>query len=136
MRNRCCVDVCFLNNSSNAHTDELLAEMILRNFISLRAFTVHMENSPRFENHFGQIDRSEICSEVNFTSPKLMLMQIIKLPYTEMKFYHEVKSETGLILVRVSCKRTLSSLNIKNKYLRRSLSGNMGLENNDNLSAK
>ena len=63
-------------------------------------------------------------------------MQIIKLPYTEMKFYREVKSETGLILVRFSRKRTLSLLNIKNKYWRRSLSGNMGLENNDNLCAK
>ena len=34
-------------------------------------------------------------------------MQIMKLPYTEVKFYPEVKSQTGLSSLRVSCKRTL-----------------------------
>ena len=60
--------------------------MILRNFISLQAFTVYMKNSLRFE----------ICTEVTFTSPELVRMLIIKLPYTKVKFYHEVKSQTGL----------------------------------------
>ena len=49
MQNRCCVNGCFLNYSSDAHAHELLAKMILRNFISLRAVTVYMENSLRFE---------------------------------------------------------------------------------------
>ena len=46
--------------------------MILRNFFSLRAFAVYVENSLRFEFHFGQIDRGEICTEVSFTSPEVM----------------------------------------------------------------
>ena len=29
----------------------------------------------------------------------------MKLPYTKVKFYPEVKSQTGLSLLRVSCKR-------------------------------
>ena len=33
---------------------------------------------------------------------------IIKLPHTEVKFYPEVKSQTGLSLLRISCKRALS----------------------------
>ena len=33
--------------------------MILRNFISLRAFTVYMENSLRFEISHGRIGRRE-----------------------------------------------------------------------------
>ena len=32
--------VVFFNNSSNAHAHQLLAKMILRNFISLQAFTL------------------------------------------------------------------------------------------------
>ena len=32
----------------------------------------------------------------------------MKLPHTEVKFYPEVKSQTGLISLRVSCKRALS----------------------------
>ena len=32
----------------------------------------------------------------------------MKLPYTEVKFYPEVKSQTGLSSLRVSCKRALS----------------------------
>ena len=31
----------------------------------------------------------------------------MKLPYTEVKFYPEVKSQTGLSSLRVSCKRAL-----------------------------
>ena len=43
--------------------------MILRNFVSLRVFTLYMENSLRSEIHFGQIDRSEILhrSEFHYT---------------------------------------------------------------------
>ena len=102
--------------------------MILRNFTSLRAFTVYMENSLRFEislrsnlspRHFRRwgpwcphkkkkIDRSEICTEVSFTPPEVMWMLIMKLPYIEVKFYPKVKSQTGLSSRRVSCKRALS----------------------------
>ena len=66
--------------------------MILRNFISLQAFAVYMENSLRFE----------ICTEVSFTSPEVMWTQVMKLPYTE------VKSQIGLSSLRVSCKRALT----------------------------
>ena len=63
--------------------------MILRDFISLWAFTVYVENSLRFsESEF-------------FTSPELVWMLIIKSPYTEVKFYREVKSQTGLSSLRV-----------------------------------
>ena len=31
----------------------------------------------------------------------------MKLPHTEVKFYPEVKSQTGLSSLRVSCKRAL-----------------------------
>ena len=32
----------------------------------------------------------------------------MKLPHTEVKFYPEVKSQTGLSSLRVSCKRALT----------------------------
>ena len=32
----------------------------------------------------------------------------MKLPHTEVKFYPEVKSQTGLSSLRISCKRALS----------------------------
>ena len=41
------VNGCFLNN--NAHAHELFTKMILRIFVSLRAFTVYMKNSLWFE---------------------------------------------------------------------------------------
>ena len=43
------INGCFLNNSSNAHAHYLLTKMILHNFISLRSFSVYMENPLRFE---------------------------------------------------------------------------------------
>ena len=49
MQIRCCTIGCFLNNSSKAHVDYLATLMILRNFISLQAFTLYMENSLWFE---------------------------------------------------------------------------------------
>ena len=58
--------------------------------------------------YFGQFDRSEICTQVSFTSPELMQMLIIKLPDTEVKFHPKVKSQTGLSSLRVLCKRALS----------------------------
>ena len=64
--------------------------MILRNFISLRAFTVYMEN---LKFHFGQIDRGEICTEMSFTTPEVMWTLIMKLAHTEVKFYPEHRFE-------------------------------------------
>ena len=37
---------------------------------------------------------------------------MMKLPYTEVKFYREVKSQTGLSSLLVSCKRARSLLDI------------------------
>ena len=75
--------------------------MILRDFISLRAFTFYMENSLGLKFHFCQIDRKEICTEVGFTPHEVMWTLIIKLPHTE------VKSRTRLCALRFSCKRAL-----------------------------
>ena len=66
------------NNSSIAHVHKLSTLMILRNFISLRTFTVYMENL---------LSECEICAEVSFTTLKVMWTLIMKLPYTEVKFY-------------------------------------------------
>ena len=57
---------------------------------------------------FGQIDRSGICTEVSFTSSEVMWTLVMKLPYTEVKFHPEVKSQTDLSSLRVSCKRALN----------------------------
>ena len=57
-----------------------------------------------------QIYRSEIYTEVSFTSPEVMWTLKMKLPYTEVKFYPKMKSQTGLNSLRVSCKRALSKL--------------------------
>ena len=55
----------------------------------------------------SQLDRSEICTEVSFTTAEVMRTLIMKLPHTEVKFYPEVKCQTGLSSLRVSCKRAL-----------------------------
>ena len=55
----------------------------------------------------GGGDRSEICTEVSFTSPERTRTLMMKLPYMEVKFYPEVKSQTGLSSLWVSCKFTL-----------------------------
>ena len=60
--------------------------------------------------HFGQIDHSEICTKVSFISPEVMWTLIMKLPYTELKFYNEAKSQTSLSSLWVSCKRALSRI--------------------------
>ena len=53
--------------------------MILRNFISPRAFAVYMETHCGLKFHFGLIDQSEICTEVSFTLPEVMWTLIIYL---------------------------------------------------------
>ena len=41
---------------------------------------------------------------VSFTTPEVMRTLIMKLPHTEVKFYPEGKSQTGLSSLRISCK--------------------------------
>ena len=50
MQSRCCVNDCFLNNSSNAHAHYLLLTLngSARSYFTA-AFTVYMENSLRYE---------------------------------------------------------------------------------------
>ena len=83
--------------------------MILRNFISLLAFTVYTEKSLWFE-----ILLWSICTEVSCTTPEVMWMLIMKLPRTEVKFYPKVKSRTGLSSLRdkisLRCEVTLLSV--------------------------
>ena len=79
--------------------------MILLNFISQRTFIVYMENSLRLE---VSLRSNWPCTKVSFTTPEIMWTLIMKLPHTEVKFYPEVKSQTGLISLWVSCKRALS----------------------------
>ena len=49
-------------------------------------------------------------TKVSFTSPELMWTQIMKLTYTKVKFYPEVKSQTGVSSLQVSCKGAFSSV--------------------------
>ena len=59
------------------------------------------------KNKEKKCDRSEIRTEVSFTTPEVMWTLIMKLPHTEVKIYPEVKSQTGLSSLRASCKRAL-----------------------------
>ena len=52
--------------------------------------------------YFGKIERSEICTDVSFTSSEVMCTLIMELTDAE------VKSQTCLGSLRVSCKRALS----------------------------
>ena len=64
----------------------------MRNLFSLQAFTVYMENSLLFELDFGQIDCSEICTEVwshvNYNK-KVSLHQSEILPQNEISNWFE-----------------------------------------------
>ena len=99
--------------------------MILPNFISLWAFTVYMENSVRkipFEILLRSIDRIEICTEVSFTTPEVMWKLIMNLTHTEVKFYSEVKCQTGLSSLRYHVNVLLGKAFItKKKWSRNSL---------------
>ena len=61
MQSKYCSTGCIFNNSSNTHADCLLTLINLRNFLSLRAFTVYMENSLRLAISliFTNLHRSE-----------------------------------------------------------------------------
>ena len=80
-----------------------------RNFHNL-LFTWKTHHGLKF--HFGQINQSEICTEVSFTLPEPMRTLIMKLPYLEMKFYLKRKSQIGLSSLWVSCKHVFKVLNI------------------------
>ena len=64
--------------------------------------------------HLGQFDWSEIRTEVSFALPEVLWTLIMKLAYTEVKFYPEVKSQTGFSSLWVSCKNAIG----KNYFLR------------------
>ena len=66
--------------------------------------------------HFRQIDQSEISTEVSLTTPEVMWTLIMKLSYTEVNFYPEVKSQTGLSSLRVSCERALNVCGLLSCY--------------------
>ena len=57
MENGCCGDSCFFNNSNNRFVDWLLTLMIQCNFISLRVFTVYMDNHAVDSNQHYTINR-------------------------------------------------------------------------------
>ena len=122
MQNRCCAIGCFLNNSSKTHAHFLAILMILRNFISLRVFFVYMKTHCGLKFHFGQFEWSEICTKVSFAPPEVMWMLIMKLPHTEVKFYPELKSQTSLSSLRVSCKRAMSTTRVSSQIFSELLS--------------
>ena len=59
--------------------------------------------------NFTSVKLTEVkfAPKKSFTSPELMWTLIMKLPYIEVKFYPDVKSQTDLNSLRVSCKRAL-----------------------------
>ena len=83
--------------------------MILRKLISLRAFLLFTwKTHCGLKFYFGQFDRSEICIEVSFTPPEVIWTLIMKLPHTEVKFYPEVRSQTGLSSLQIPLARSWS----------------------------
>ena len=94
MQNRCFVNGCFLNNSSNAHAHYLLTKMILRNFISQRAFTVYVENSnwPKWNLHRSEFQFAWTHMNVN---KKITLHRSEILPGSEI--LNRFKFTSGLM---------------------------------------
>ena len=70
--------------------------MILCNFISLQALLFAWKTHSGLKLRFSQFDQSEISTEVSFTPTEVMWVLVMKLPHTEVEFYPEVKSQTGL----------------------------------------
>ena len=93
--------------------DNLLILMILCNFNSLQAFTVHKENSLRCEYLLRSnwenwnLHRSEFPLARNYVNPD----HEITLHQSEILLQSE--SQTGLSSLRVTCKRSLTHLRIK-----------------------
>ena len=61
----------------------------------------HKNLKSAYKNHTFCRNGTPYC----FTTPETMWTLIMKLPDTEVKFYPEVKSQTGLCSLQVSCKR-------------------------------
>ena len=82
--------------------------MILRNFISLWAFTVYLENSLWFEFSLWSIwpKWNLIQSEFHFAQSHVNVDNEVTLHRSEV--YLEVKYQTDLISLRVSCERALA----------------------------
>ena len=95
----------FLNNISKAHAHYLATLMTLRKFISLRAFTVYMENSLRFEISFRSIWPKWSLHRSEFHSTRSQVNADNEVTSHRSEFYPQVKSQTSLI--RVSWKRAL-----------------------------
>ena len=57
-------------------------------------YTFYMKNSLRFEISLRSNWPNWIFTKLSFTLPELIWMQIMKLRYTEVKFYPKVKSQT------------------------------------------
>ena len=51
---------------------------------------------------------------LSFTLPEVIWTLIMKPPYTEVKLYPEVKSQTGLSSLPISCKRALNLMSLSN----------------------
>ena len=95
MHNRCCVNGCFFNNSSNAHVHQLLNKWSAQLYFTTGIYILFTwKTHCGLKFHCGQIDRIEIFTKLSFTLPELIRMQIMKLRYIEVKFYPKVKSQT------------------------------------------
>ena len=82
------------------HMRTHITNMILRKFISLRGFTVYMENSLRLEiSHWSNWPKQNLQQSL-FYLAWTHVNANNKLLYTGVKFYPEVKSQTGLSLLR------------------------------------
>ena len=96
MCNRCCAIDCFLNNSSKSHAHYLATLRVCATLLHCEHLLFTWKSQCGLKFHFCQFDWSEICTEVSFAPPEVMRTLIMKLPHTEVNFYPEVKSQTGL----------------------------------------
>ena len=76
-----------------------------------------MENSLRFEFSLRSSWPKWNLHRSEFHYAQVMWTVIKKLPHTEVKFYSEVKSQTGLSSLRVSCKHVISVCQCKTANL-------------------
>ena len=68
----------------------------------MRALVMNFNNSTKLYFTAGILVRL-----TEMTSPKVMWTLIMNLSYTEVKFYPDIKRQTGLNSIRGSCKRAL-----------------------------
>ena len=70
-----------------------------RHLHSPRAFTIYMKNSLLFEislrsNEIWNLHCSEVLNWTEVIFPEVIWSLIMKMPYTKMKLYPKVKSQT------------------------------------------